>query len=113
MTVVSNSELNCDSGSISGTFLKMDDYDSEINRSASLEYRNNFKNRLANKKPLILKVDDGRIWMIRVTSNPNDNMGGHRDIRQISFQWVEIGDVNDMKTLYMNGFSDVDSRWWV
>ena len=113
MTVVSNSELNCDSGSISGTFLKMDDYDSEINRSASLEYRNNFKNRLANKKPLILKVDDGRIWMIRVTSNPNDNMGGHRDIRQISFEWVEIGDVNDMKTLYMDGFSDVDSRWWV
>ena len=113
MTVVSNSELNCDSGSISGTFLKMDDYNSEINRSASLEYRNNFKNRLANKKPLILKVDDGRIWMIRVTSNPNDNMGGHRDIRQISFEWVEIGDVNDMKTLYMNGFSDVDSRWWV
>lgn len=112
MTVVSNSRLNCDSGSISGTFLKMDEYKSEINKKASLEYRNEFKNRLANKKPLILKVDDGRIWMIRVTSNPNDTKGGHPDIRQISFEWIEIGDINNMKTLYMNGFSDVDSRWW-
>lgn len=110
MTVVSNSVLNCDSGGITGTFLKMD-YDG-INSQTSLEYRNNFKNRLANKKPLILKIDDGRIWMIRVTSSPNDTMSGHRDIRQINFEWVEIGDVNDMKTLYMNGFSDVDSRWW-
>lgn len=111
MTVVSNSALNCDSGSISGTFLKLDNVE-DVDLQSSLKYRNDFKNRLANKKPLILKVDDGRIWMIRVSSNPNDSMGGHRDIRKINFEWVEIGDVNDMKTLYMNGFSDVDSRWW-
>lgn len=112
MTVVSNSALNCDSGSISGTFLKMNSDSVSLNQQAGLKYRNAFKNRLANKKPLILKIDDGRIWMIRVLSNPNDTMGGHRDIRQINFEWAEIGDVNDMKTLYMNGFSDVDSRWW-
>lgn len=110
MTVVSNSQQNCDSGSISGTFIKMDD--DNFNASKSLQYRNQFKNRLANKKPLILKVDDGRIWMIRVIDNPSDNVGGHRDIRNITFSWVEIGDYNDMKTLYMNGFSDVDARWW-
>lgn len=112
MSVVSNSALNCDSGSISGTFLKMNDDEVTLNQQESLSFRNNFKNRLANKKPLILKIDDGRIWMIRVSSSPNDTVGGHRNIRQIHFEWVEIGDVNDMKTLYMNGFSDVDSRWW-
>lgn len=110
MTVVSNSQQNCDSGTITGTFIKMDDGD--FNASKSLQYRNQFKNRLANKKPLILKIDDGRIWMIRVVDNPSDNVGGHRDIRKISFSWVEIGDYNDMKTLYMNGFSDIDARWW-
>lgn len=112
MTVVSNSSLNCDSGSISGTFLKMNNDSVSLNKQASLKYRNDFKNRLANKKPLILKIDDGRIWMIRVSASPNDTMGGHRDIRQINFEWVEIGDVNDMRALYMNGLSDVDSRWW-
>ena len=112
MTVVSNSNLNCDSGSITGTFIKINCDDYTVDQNGGLQYRNDFKNRLANKKPLILKIDDGRIWMIRVTGNPNDTQGGHRDIRQITFEWVEIGDINDMRTLYMNGLSDVDGRWW-
>lgn len=112
MTVVSNSALNCDSGSISATLLKMNEDEVTPNLKESLAFRNSFKDRLANKKPLILKIDDGRIWMIRVSSSPNDTVGGHRDIRKIHFEWIEIGDVNDMRTLYINGFSDVDSRWW-
>lgn len=111
MTVVSNSQLNNDSGSILGTFVTLDE-NKEYDAKSSLQYRKEFKDRLANKKPLILKVDDGRIWMIRVTGTPTDSMGGHRDIRQIGFEWTEIGDVNDMRTLYNNGFSNVDSRWW-
>lgn len=112
ITVVSNSSMNCDSGSISGTFLKPDEVNAGVDLQASLQYRNDFKARLANKKPLILKIDDGRIWMIRVSTSPTDSVGSHHDIRQINFEWVEIGDVNDMKTLYMNGFSDIDSDWW-
>lgn len=112
MSVVSNSSLNCESGSISGTFVKINCTNDDIDSAASLQYRNDFKDRLANHKPLILKVHDGRIWMIRVTGNPTDSQEGHYDIRKINFEWVEIGDVNDMKTLYNYGFSDVDSRWW-
>ena len=112
MNVVSNSELNCDSGSIVGSFFKLDEDCHKINLSSSLQYRNEFKNRLANKKPLILKIHDGHIWIIRVTGGINDNQKGHPDLRQISFEWVEIGDINDMKTLYQLGLSAVDSRWW-
>lgn len=111
VSVVSNSSLNYDSGSVSGTFICINN-NHEYEAKESLQYRSDFKNRLVNKKPLILKLSDGRIWMIRVVGNPTDNMEGHRDIRKISFEWVEIGDVNDMKTLYKNGFSDVDLRWW-
>lgn len=112
MNVVSNSELNCDSGSIIGTFIKMDENCKHIDLNSSLQYRNEFKNRLANHKPLILKIHDGRIWIINVTGGINDTKKGHPDLRQISFEWVEIGDINDMKTLYRLGFSDVGSRWW-
>lgn len=111
MNVVSNSQLNCDSGSITGTFIRTDENDA-FNASTSIQYRNDLKNRLANQKPLILKICDGRIWMIRVTGTPVDSVGSHPDIRQINFEWVEIGDVNDMEALYNMGFSDVDSRWW-
>lgn len=112
MSVVSNSSLNCDSGSISGNFIKIDCENGDVDLSAGLQYRNDFKDRLANHKPLILKVFDGRIWMIRVSGNPTDSQDEHPDVRKISFEWVEIGDINDMKTLYNYGFSDVDSRWW-
>ena len=111
MNVVSNSELNCDSGSIIGSFFKMDE-DCDIDLNSSLQYRAEFENRLANHKPLILKIHDGRIWIINVTGGINDTKKGHPDLRQISFEWVEIGDINDMKTLYRLGFSDVGSRWW-
>lgn len=112
MNVVSNSELNCDSGSIIGTFFKMDEDCEHIDLNSSLQYRAEFENRLANHKPLILKIHDGRIWIINVTGGINDTKKGHPDIRQISFEWVEIGDINDMKTLYRLGFSDIGSRWW-
>lgn len=112
MHVSSNSELNCDSGSISGTFFKLDENCENIELSNSLKYRNEFKDRLANHKPLILKIHDGRIWIIRVTGEINDTQKGHPDLRNISFAWVEVGDINDMKTLYRLGFSDIDSRWW-
>lgn len=112
MNVVSNSELNCDSGSIIGSFFKMDEDCEHIDLNSSLQYRAEFENRLANHKPLILKIHDGRIWIINVTGGINDTKKGHPDLRQISFEWVEIGDINDMKTLYRLGFSDVGSRWW-
>lgn len=108
----SNSVLNCDSGSISGVFFKVDQENNELDRNASLIYRNDLKNRLATHKPLILKNDDGRIWLIRVSGSPTDSYGGHRDVREINFEWVEIGDCNDMKTMYNAGLTNVDSRWW-
>lgn len=113
MTVASYADTCSETGSTSGTFLVFDDNDvNNYNRQKSFKYREEVKNRLANKKPLILKVCDGRIWMIRVTGQPTDSSDGHLDVRNLSFEWAEIGDYNDMETLYRNGFSDVKSRWW-
>lgn len=113
MTVVSNSDICSESGTASGVFIKFDDDDkNKFNPQKSQNYRIDVKRRLANKKPLILKIFDGRIWMIRVTGQPTDSSDGHPDVRKLSFEWVEVGDYNDMETLYRNGFSDVGNRWW-
>lgn len=112
MTVVSNSSIDCDSGSVTGTFFKVNDDGQHINIEASNQQRKTFINKLSNKKPLILKIKDGRIWMIKVINTPTDNSMQHPNLRQISFEWVEVGDVNDMRSLYYSGLSDVDSRWW-
>lgn len=113
MSVVSNSDVQAETGTTTGLFIKFDDNDvNQYNRQASFEYRAEVKKRLANKKPLILKICDGRIWMIKVTGQPTDTSDGHIDVRSLSFEWTEIGDYNDMETLYRNGFSDIGSRWW-
>ena len=113
MTVVSNSEVRGEAGSAAGTYIIFDDCDvNNFNRNKSIAYRKEIKNRLASKKPLILKIHDGRIWMIKVTGQPQESHDTHFDIKQISFEWMEIGDYNDMETLYRNGFSDVGNEWW-
>ena len=113
MAVVSKSATCGESGSATGTYIRFDDDDvNRFNRNASIKFRAEVKNRLANKKPLILKVHDGRIWMVKVTGQPQESHDGHYDIKQLSFEWMEVGDVNDMETLYYNGFSDVTSEWW-
>jgi len=112
VSVVSNSEANYESGSITGDFIQLDNQTEEVKRNEGLLYRTQLKDRLTNKKPLILKISDGRIWMIKVTGSPTDSQNGHRDLRSITFEWVEVGNINDMRALYENGLSDVDSRWW-
>lgn len=114
MTVVSNSDVRSESGFASGTFVRFDDNNiNKFNRNASIKYRNEVKKRLSNKKPLILKICDGSIWMIRVTGQPQESHEGNNiNIKGLSFEWVEIGDINDMETLYNNGFSDIGSEWW-
>ena len=111
-TVVSNSVVNYDSGSVEGLFIDIDLCGSmEINKKNSMYLREKLKDLLANRKPLILKIDDGRIWIIKVTGDINDTMDTMPLLRKISFSWVQIGELN-METLYKCGLSDVDSRWW-
>lgn len=112
VSVVSNSDINYESGSVTGSFIQMDEKTGEVRPSDGLRYRSNLKDRLVSKKPLILKIHDGRIWMIKVTGSPTDSQNGHRDLRSINFEWTEVGDINDMKSLYENGLSDVDAKWW-
>lgn len=112
--VVSNSSANYDSGTMAGVFMDYDNTTNILDKQTTYQYREDVKNRLAvaNKKPLILKVYDGRIWMIKVTGEIMDSNDGHSDLRKISFNWVEVGDLKDMQDLYGYGFVDIESRWW-
>lgn len=111
-TVISNSETNYEKGSVIGSFIKVDDNECKVDLESGRIYRQEFKNQLASKKPFIFKMPDGRAWMACCTDTPSDSMKEHRDLRQITFSFCEIGDLDDMETLYYNNLSDVESRWW-
>ena len=111
-TVYTNSDTNYTSGSTSGCFLKFDFDTCTIDTSGGIKYRKDVMQWLCNNKAKILKLNDGRIYLIKITGKPTDISEGHEDLRRISFEWVEIGDVNSEKDLYLNNLSDVSAEWW-
>lgn len=111
-TVVNNSDVNYTTGVTSGCFLKLNLETQEVDVSNGVSYRKDIMDWLCNKKAKILKLEDGRIYLIKIHGKPTDTDAGHRDLRKITFEWVEIGDVNSCRDLYMNNLSDVDVKWW-
>lgn len=110
--VISNAQVNYESSTAVGSFLKFDQDGCTVELRLGREHREEFKKWLTNKKPKILKFHDGRIWLICVVGKPMDTAKGHIDLRQIQFDWVEIGNVNDMEDLYNSGLADVGRKWW-
>lgn len=110
--VISNSPTHYESCTTTGAFIKLDQDKGKVDSSSGLQYRSDIKKWFNNRKPKILKFYDGRIWLINIKGVISDVAKGHNDLRQLSFEWVEIGNVNDMKTLYECGLSDVSREWW-
>lgn len=111
-SVYSNSESNYVTGSTSGCFLKFNTDTCEFDFDGGVMYRHEIMQWLTNKKSKILKLEDGRIYLIKVIGQPTDTEDGHRYIRRFTFDWVEIGDVNNVRTLYNNKLSDVGIAYW-
>lgn len=111
-TIVSNNSIDYEKGTATADFIQFDQDEKEINISGSIQYRNRIKEWLNNKKPKILKFHDGRIWLVSVTDSISDSGNNDDIVRQLSFNWVEIGNPSDMRILYINGLSDVGKEWW-
>ena len=110
-TYITNGDTNYDSGTITGTFLSLNS-DESVNKFGGVTLRKNAIDVLTDKKAHILKLDDGRIWLININGKVQENRSEHDDKRQIVFDWIEIGNINDPETLYQLDLSDVTSEWW-
>lgn len=104
--VVSNALTNYHTGSISGTILPADYENIRImDRMEIVQQGKELMSFITNNKAKILKDWNGNIWMIMPTGEPstayNNNFGmGKIDI---SFEYVEIGDVNSETDLMEMG----------
>ena len=109
---ISNSVANYDTGSCSGTFVyfNQETCDFDFDHIANQTYF--VMDVLANRKPKILKIGDGRMWLIMVTGNPTDSGKDHLYNRVINFEWAEIGDYNSEKDMYYANLLDIDPKWW-
>ena len=108
----SYSESNYDSGEASGYFVRFDSENCEFLFDNNTEYMKGIIDFLTNHKPKILKLEDGRIWLISVDGMPTDTEDGHRLHRIISFAWFESGNYNSEEDLYNADLIDVESQYW-
>lgn len=101
---ISNGLYNYDSGSINVTFIQMDgqcNFDADNGSS----YRKYVDDILSDNKPKILKLDDGRMWIIGITDAISQSDSGTK-FPSHTINWTEIADCNDAYDMYVNGFTD-------
>lgn len=104
--VVSNSNLNYHSGSVSALIVPSDFYtDGDLDRLDIVERREAIEQFLTDKTAKILKDWNGNIWLITFIDNVEvsfvDDYG--MGLGALSAKWVEIGDVNDQTDLQQTG----------
>ena len=108
----SYSQSNYDTGEASGYFVRIDTENCDLLIDDNTEYMKEIIDFLTNHKPKILKLEDGRIWLISVDGMPTDVEDGHPLHRLISFSWFESGNYNSEEDLYNADLIDVEEKFW-
>lgn len=115
---VRNTAADYDTGTCAGSFVPAADenacepaYDPEYDYRR-ITYQKEYMDFICDSIPKILKLPDGRLWIIQITPNPTDTANEVYNNREISFSWVEIGDVNSEEDLFYLGLSDIEAEWW-
>lgn len=104
------SNSNYDSATFSGTVIRNEEGD-YWDFDGSYRYREEMKDWLTNGEPKILKMEDGREWLMSVNGNIEEDCSEHIDKVKISFDFVQIGDYDNSDDLSSNGliiYNDMD-----
>ena len=104
--IINNSINDYYRGNATGVFVRVRD-DCELDFSNSYAYRHELMSFLNNKKPKILKVADGRLWLCSVVDAIQENQDRDTEKITTSFVFAEIGDSEDQKDLYNSGFTEL------
>ena len=103
--------MNYDSGSVEGQFYDLD-IGCNIIEDKGYEYKEGLMDFLTDYRPKILKHPDGRIWLISIIPSPTDSANGEYRIRNIAFQWIQIGAHDKIEDLYRAGLVDLEEEFW-
>ncbi|MEG0899803.1 MAG: hypothetical protein RSF40_08870 [Oscillospiraceae bacterium] len=107
-TVISNSNNNYDSGSVSATFIEEDTLNGMWKTDEGVSYRKWVMDFLCNGKPKVLKDFQGRMWLCQIVGNPSEDSSQHYQMPITRFEWSETGDCSSSIDLYNNGLIDIN-----
>ncbi|MCM1441782.1 MAG: hypothetical protein NC131_21610 [Roseburia sp.] len=110
---VYTSDANYESGTVEGYFCKFNINNEDYYPEDSFAYRQGLTDFLTNKKPKILKLFDGRMWLVNIDETSiSDVEDSHWLHRKTSFGFFESGDCSSEKDLYDAGLTDINSEYW-
>jgi len=98
-------ESNYYSGTFEGTGIEQLEGD-EFDIDGGNEYRDTMIDWLTNGEAKVLKMNDGRAWLMCVNGSVSIDQSEHIDKGTISFEFVEVGDLFSDEDLYENELID-------
>ena len=104
--VIHNDIIDYWTGSMSAMWVGINDYEYDLENA--FIYRSRFCDWLNNGEAKILKLDDGREWLISINDNIQESSEDHWQKVITSFDWTEIGDCENAKDLYNTGLIEKD-----
>lgn len=103
--VTYHGDLNYVKGSVSCILIA--DRDTAIDLVDEYKLRTKIMDFATNKKVKLLRTADGFNRLISITGSPSLSYEGTAGLYSLSFNFVEIGDVNSQRDLFENGFINV------
>lgn len=109
---VSNGLSEYDSGNVTGLFTPMLWDLSTIDLEKNALFRDEVMHFLTNGRVKLLKMGNGRIWLIQLTTGvPTEDpilTTSQGDISKIAFEWSEVADAESGHDLYLHEYIECD-----
>lgn len=99
-------EANYYSGDFSGVAIRLDTTMDYFDINGGNDFRDELSAWLTNGEAKVLKMFDGREWLIGVNGNVKISCSEHYDKGTLEFSFVEIGDYESETDMYDNGLSE-------
>ena len=102
--VIKNAETNYTSGQVHAAFIPMIGCEFNFNYFDNSAFREELSDFLTNGRPKILKLDDGRSWIVSIIDNIRHSEQG---ALYTDFNFVQTGDALDADDMYNADLIDV------
>lgn len=107
---VSNASNDYYTGNISATFIK--DENCEPVLDGMVEYQEKVLDFLNNRKVKFIKDPHGKCWIASIGTTVTDDLIA-TDLRKISFDFTEVGDIESNEDMKKFGLLDISEEWWI
>lgn len=99
---ITNGYANYESGNINVVLIQFNNCN--LDNENGSKYRKYINDMITNKRPKILKFEDGRTYIIGITDSITQSSDSILPVSTIN--WTEIADIDSEDDLYENGFLD-------